>query len=116
MGSFDGAEISEIVGLYLLAKLHTVVPKEDIGLYRDDGLGIIRNNNGPKGERIRKKIIEIFKQNNLKIEIKLSKTADFLDISFDLHKNLYKTYQKPNNEPQYVNKLSDHPPMILKQI
>ena len=116
MGSHDGAEACELIGAYLLAQLQAVVPKEDIGLYRDDGLGILRNTSGPQGERIRKQIISIFKQNNLKIEIKLSKTADFLDVSFDLNKNVYRTYQKPNNEPSYVHKLSNHPPQILKQI
>ena len=40
MGSFDGAETCELVGLYLLSKL----PPEystDVGLYRDDGLAAL---------------------------------------------------------------------------
>ena len=40
-GSYDGAECSELVGLYLLAQIHTVIPKEDVGLYRDDGIGYV---------------------------------------------------------------------------
>ena len=36
MGSFDGAETSELVGLFLLSQLtHLDV---NVGLYRDDGL------------------------------------------------------------------------------
>ena len=93
-----------------------MVPKEDIGLYRDDGLGVIRNCSSQRGEKIRKSFIEIFKRNNLKIEIKISKVADFLDVTFDLKKKIYKTYHKPNSETFYVNKLSNHPPKILKQI
>ena len=116
MGSHDGAELSELTGAYLLSQLHEVVPKEDIGLYRDDGLGVLRNINGQRGEQVRKQFIEIFKRNNLKIEIKLSKTADFLDITFDLNQNIYKTYRKPNSETLYVNKRSNHPITILKQI
>ena len=51
MGSFDGAEACETVRLYILSQLHSVIAKEDIGLYRDDGLGVIRDINGPKGEK-----------------------------------------------------------------
>ena len=116
MGSFDGAELSELTGLFLLSELHAIIPKEDIGLYRDDGLGVIRNTNGQKGERIRKKFIEIFKKHGLKIEIKLCKTADFLDVTFDLRNNTFKPFQKPNSDPKYVNVLSNHPMNIIKQI
>ena len=34
MGSFDGAEVCELVGLYLLHLLKDT--KQDLGLYRDD--------------------------------------------------------------------------------
>ena len=37
MSSYDGAEVCEIVGLYLLEKLSTLIDKKKIGLYRDDG-------------------------------------------------------------------------------
>lgn len=37
MGSFDEAEISELVGLYVLSKLSVLLRKENVGLYRDDG-------------------------------------------------------------------------------
>ena len=116
MGSLDGAEASELVGLYLLSQLQTIIPKEDIGLYRDDGLGVIRNANGQRCEKIRKQFIEIFKKHNLKIEITISKIVDFLDVTFDLNKNIFKTYHKPNNDPYYVHTMSNHPPTILKQI
>ena len=38
MGSYDGAELCELVGLYLLNQLSTVIDKSSVGLYRDDGL------------------------------------------------------------------------------
>ena len=44
------------------------------------------------------------------------KTVDFLDVAFDLDKNIYKPYRKPNNSPIYINKNSNHPPNILKQL
>ena len=40
MGCFDGAEICEIVGSFILKQLGSVINKNDIGLYWDDGLGI----------------------------------------------------------------------------
>ena len=36
--------------------------KKDFGLYRDDGLGILRNTSGPEVDRKRKIIIKIFKE------------------------------------------------------
>ena len=41
MGSYDGAETCELVGSYLLSQLPETI---DLGLYRDDGLGISRPN------------------------------------------------------------------------
>ena len=41
---------------------------------------------------------------------------DFLDITFDLCNSLYKPYKKPNNKPIYINKQSNHPPNVLKQL
>ena len=38
MGSFDGAEICKVVGLFLLSKLKEL--KLNLGLYHDDGLGV----------------------------------------------------------------------------
>ncbi len=43
MGSYDGAEICELVGLFILNKLGQKFGKENIGLYRDDGLAIMKN-------------------------------------------------------------------------
>lgn len=37
MGSFDEAEIGELVGLYVLSKLSVLLRKENVGLHRDDG-------------------------------------------------------------------------------
>ena len=56
MGSFDGAEICELIGLYLLDKLSNITGKNQIGLYRDDGLALIDNPNGPKLDKLRKKL------------------------------------------------------------
>ena len=41
------------------------------------------------------------------------KTVDFLNVTFNLDKNIYKAYRKPNNSP---NKKSNHPQNLLKQL
>ena len=69
MGSYDGAEICELVGLFVLDQLKRIVPRQNIGLYRDDGLAVIESASGPKADQTRKGIIEIFKAIGLKITI-----------------------------------------------
>ena len=61
MGCYDGAEICELVGCYILNQLSTAMRKELVGLYRNDGLGIIKIMSEPEIERKRKQIIKIFK-------------------------------------------------------
>ena len=41
MGSYDGAEICELVGLYLLSQLQNL--NINVGLYRDDGLAVTKH-------------------------------------------------------------------------
>ena len=109
MGCFDGAEICELVRICNLYQLKNVIRKGNAGLYRDDGLGMLRNLSGPEVERIRKRIIKIFKDCGLNITIKMNlKTVDFLDVRFDLVNSTYQPYRKPNNEPVYIYKQSNH--------
>ena len=58
MGCYDGAEVCELVGLYLLDKLSSLLEKSQIGLYREVGLSVIHNPNGPKLDKLRKEIIK----------------------------------------------------------
>ena len=39
VGCLDEAEVCELAGTYLLHQLINIIPKEDLGLQRDDGLG-----------------------------------------------------------------------------
>ena len=57
MGCYDGAELCELVGSFILNKLTSIVNKSDIGLYRDDGLGIFCNVSKPEIERKKKAIV-----------------------------------------------------------
>ena len=51
VGSFDGAEVCALIGLFLLNNLSEKYGKNNVGLYRDDGLALLRIANGPQSER-----------------------------------------------------------------
>ena len=92
-------------------------PMINFGLYRDDGLACHKRIPGPTLEKYRKGIIKLFKENDLKITIQTGlKTVDFLDVTFNLTTETFSPYKKPNNKLLYVNKQSNHPPSVLKQI
>ena len=57
MGSYDVAESCELVGLYRLNLLTKEFVKQNIGLYRDNGLSYFENISGPGSEKIKKKNI-----------------------------------------------------------
>ena len=43
MGPYDGAEVCELVGTFLLDKIRVKYDKNSIGLYRDNGLSVFKN-------------------------------------------------------------------------
>ena len=69
MGSYDGADLCELIGIYIQSLLTNILSKDNMGLYRDDGLFILHKRNRQQTDRIRKKIINIFKNIDFKIEI-----------------------------------------------
>ena len=105
------------MGLFLLNDLSNLIGKNNVGLYRDDGLAVVDSASGPQMDKIRKQVHDIFKKHNLSIttEINLSAT-DFLDVSFNLSQNTYSPFRKPGNKPLYINSKSNHPPNIIKQL
>ena len=70
MGSYDGAETAEIVGLYVLSKLEKLIDQKHLGLYRDDGLAVV-NLTGVEVDL------------NVTIEANITET-DFLDLYLNL--------------------------------
>ena len=117
MGSYNGAEICELVGLFLLHELSTIIPKDLTGLYRDDGLAIFRNSSGPNTDRIKKRIIKLFQKHNLKITIEANIIqTDFLDVTLNLKTEKHWPFRKPNDEQLYININSNHPPSIKKAL
>ena len=119
MGSYDGAEICEIVGLYLLHKISAagLFEQNEFGLYRDDGLAVT-NTNKQKGARLCGDLARLFKKEGLSITCEYSgKVTDFLDIKFDLEKSAFRPFRKKADEvPLYIHACSNHPPTVIKQL
>ena len=116
MGSFDGAEVCELIDLFLLNSLSEKYGKNNVGLYRDDGLVLLRNANGPQSERTRKDITREFKKQGLNISINTNlKICNLLDVTLNLSDGTYYPYRKPNNETLYIDSNSNHPPTIIKK-
>ena len=117
MGSYHGAELCDLVGLYLLQQLREALPDGMFGLYRDDGLAIIDVDTPSNLERLTKKIRSIMKSSGFNITIDAgSRMTNFLDVSLDLMHNSYQPYRKPNSKIQYIHRESNHPPHILKSL
>ena len=51
----------ELVALFLLHKRAQVIDKSLIGLYRDDGLALLRNTSCTEMKKFRKTVVKIFK-------------------------------------------------------
>ena len=69
MGSYDGAEVCELVGAHILNNLTTKYDNGQIGLYRDDGLAVFKDVTGSQAERIKKDTTKVFKSLGLRIVI-----------------------------------------------
>ena len=120
MGAQDGAEIAELTGIYLLKEvdeyLSTLSERCHAGLYRDDGLIYLEHANGPLISKIEKALHRIFKKNQLKINMEQKgHTVNFLDVTISTDGS-HKPHKKPNTSLKYVNKASNHPPSIPRNI
>ena len=117
MGAYNGADVCELVGIFILYQLSSIYNKNNIVLYRDDGLAVFRNTSGPQAEKIKKHFQSIFHKNNLSIIIKCNlKIVDYLDITLNLSDGSYKPFHKPNSEINHIHRESNHPPSIIKQL
>ena len=85
MGAYDGTEVCELIGIFILYQLSRIYNKNDIGLYRDDGLAVFRNTSSPHAEKIKKYFQSIFRKNNLSFIVKCNlKLVDYLDVTLNL--------------------------------
>ena len=117
MGCFDGTKVSEIFGTYILNKVSNEANKKQIGLYRDNSLGVLKNMTGSEMDRTRKNSVKIYQECGLSIVCKINLTSvDFLDGRFGMKQEIYTPFRKPNNDPIYIHKHSNHPQNILIEL
>ena len=103
------------MGIFLLSQINEI-QRINVGIYRDDGL-LVTPVPPRQAENIKKKICKNFPRHELAITANMKgSTVDFLDVTFDLKNGSFKPYNKPGNIPQYVHRLSNHPPTIIKNI
>ena len=117
MSTYDGAELWEFIGIYLLSQLCIIISKNICERYRDDGLMIQKYINGPQIEQLCQKIMKIFQEIGFKIDIETNlKIVNFVDMTFNQINGSYKPYKKPNDKLLYINKNSNHPPQVIKKL
>ena len=82
MGSYDGAEVCDLVGLFMFNILAEKFGKENIGVYRDDGLAVIKDTSDRLADKARIDVCAIFKKFGLRIlaEVVNHQDMNFLDV------------------------------------
>ena len=66
---------------------------------------------------MRQEITRVFSEYGFSITIFINlKRVDFLDITMDLEKDIFKPFRKPGDRPLYVNSQSNHPPQVIRSI
>ena len=81
MSAYDGADVCELIGTFMLSLLSKHISKNHIGLYRDAGLAILKNTSGPEAEQLKKKLQKLIKEKDLDIIIQFNlKITNYLDI------------------------------------
>ena len=56
IGAYDGEEVCELIGIYMLYLIGKKFNSKNIGLYRDDRLAVFKNVSGPASEKIKKQL------------------------------------------------------------
>ena len=64
VGAYDGADIYELVGAFLLNKISEKYDKNSISLYRNNRLSAFKNKSSTQLERIKKSLQKTFKFRN----------------------------------------------------
>jgi hypothetical protein len=96
MRSYDGAEVCELVGLFILNTLASRFGNDMVGLYRDDGLMLVKGSKGRSADKARKELHRFFDQFGLKITADVChQSVNFLDVTLNLKENNFNPYRRP---------------------
>ena len=97
IGSYPGAEICTLVGIYILNKVsdsNIFGGKWAFGLYRDDFIGVVMKPIRDIEHSVKKQLVGIFKIAKLELEgFVIGKKTVFLDVQFDLKKEKHRPYR-----------------------
>ena len=105
MVSYDETEVCELVGTCMLNLLFKKYNKNAFGIYRDDGLAVLKIKSGPQSEQVKKIIQKILKEHGLDIIIQCNmKIVNYLDVTSNLNDKSYKLYTKPSNQIKFIHK------------
>ena len=111
MEAYDGVEICELVGIFMLSLLSKWYNSNIIRLHCNDGLSVFRNAIGQQAEKHKKIIQKISKGKGFQVIIKCNLTiVDYLDVTLNLSVGRYCHFHKPNEETTYIHVESNHPP------
>ena len=82
MGSYDGTEVCELIGIFMLSLISNIYNRKNLGLYRDDRLAASKYTSGPQSEKIKKTFQKMFKNKALDIIINCNmKIVNYLDVT-----------------------------------
>ena len=54
MGTYDGADVRKLIGIFMFSLLNKRINKNRIGLYRNHSLAILKNTSSPEEKRKKK--------------------------------------------------------------
>ena len=84
MGVYDGAEVCELIAIFLLNLLGRQYVTKNIGLHGDYRLSIFKNCSDPQMEKIKKQLQKVCKNNGLDVFIECSmKIVNYLHVTFN---------------------------------
>ena len=112
MGCFDGTEVCQLVGTFVLATLSKKIPSSDIGISEMTVSELFGTCLDPRltGSGSRKDVMRIFEELGLRITLQINlKVADFLDVALNPNSESYYPYREPNDRPVYIHSQSNHP-------
>ena len=91
--------------------------KNNICLYRDDGLAVCKKRSGPQAEKNLKHFQKIFCKNDVNVTLKHNlRIVDNLDGTLNILDGSHKRFHKPISGISYIHKESNHPSSIIKQL
>ena len=77
----------------------------------------MQTRSGRLSDKARKDLIISFNEFGLKITAQVNQQlTNFLDLTLNLTDGTYKPYHKPNDKPLYINRSSNNPPSIIRQL